>query len=154
MKNMSKQRIYASLLALGASFLLYRTIMMISQGSLVTLVWWVSALLLAELIIDASCLASSIYWWIKNDSSFDRIPLRLGTAVVFLHSVRVLIFVLGRAGPFLYFDVRPEYRLLHEETWSWFGVYLASIMTILGITGVIIIWRIRRRRRSKNLKAN
>lgn len=142
---LSKQRIYASLLILGACILLFRTLTMIAQGNLEVLVIGVSALLIAELLVDAACLLSSIRWWVKDDKNYDRLPLRLGAAAALLHAVRVLIFVLGRVGPWIDFDVRPAQRALHSARWSWGGVYFAAIMTVLGVLGVLIIWRLRRR---------
>jgi hypothetical protein len=61
---MSKQRTYASLMVLGAGILLYRTILMISQGALHTLIPWVAFLLVVELLVDLSCLVGAISWWI------------------------------------------------------------------------------------------
>jgi hypothetical protein len=74
-----------------------------------------------------------------------RLPLRATAAAVFLHAVRVLIYALGRIGPWIDFDIRPEYRALYSSRGSMGWVYFASIMSILGILGVIIIWRNRRR---------
>ena len=143
--RVSRQRIYASLLAMGAGFLLYRTITMISQGALDILVWWVSILLIAELLLDLSCLLTCIYWWIQNDRAKARVALRLGAAVTILHALRVLVFVLGRTGPWINFDVRLDHRELHSTTWTWFGVYFAGIMAVLGVIGMIIIWILIRR---------
>jgi len=148
---MSKQRIYSSLLALGACIFLYRTVTMLYQGALNILVVWVSILLIAELLIDLSCLISSVFWWIKNDKIYAKIPLRLGAAAAILHAIRVFIFVLGRVGPWIDFDVRPEQRAIHYTRWTWTGVYFAAIMSVLGIIGVITIWYIIRSR--KNQKA-
>jgi len=143
--NLSKQRLYASLLILGACILLFRTIMMLAQGALNVLVLWVSVLLFAELLIDLSCILSSIFWWINNDKNKARIPLRLGATAAILHAVRVLIFVLGRVGPWIDFDVRPEHRALHYTRWSWGWLYFAAILSVLGVIGVLIIWTLRRR---------
>ena len=143
--RVSRQRIYASLLALGAGFLLYRTITMISQGALNIFVLWVSILLIAELMLDLSCLLSSMRWWISKDWAKARIALRLGAAVTILHALRVLVFVLGRVGPWINFDVRPEHQRAHINTWTWTGVCFAAIMAVLGVTGVIIIWILIRR---------
>jgi hypothetical protein len=93
--HVSKQRLYASLLILGSCILLFRAIRMLSEGALDVLVLWVSVLLIAELLIDAGCLLSSVTWWITNDKSKARIPLRIGATAAILHAVRVLIFVLG-----------------------------------------------------------
>jgi hypothetical protein len=59
--------------------------------------------------------------------------------------VRVLIFVMGRVGPWIDFDVRPEHRALHSTRWTWFDVYFASALTVLGLIGVFVIWTSRRR---------
>jgi hypothetical protein len=134
------------LLILGSSILLYRTLVMISGGYLAINYWWVSTLLIGEFLSDLACLASSIWWFRINDRSRDKLPLRLGTAAALLHAVRVLIYVLGRTEPFLNFDVRPQYYHLYGET-VWFWVYFAAILALLGVTGVILIWRIRIRNR-------
>ncbi len=94
--RVSRQRIFASLLALGAGFLLYRTITLISQGALDIFVIWVSILLIAELLLDLSCLLSSLRWWINNGRAKARVALRLGAAVTILHALRVQVFVIGR----------------------------------------------------------
>ena len=149
----SKQRFYASLLMLGASILLFRTIMMLLQGNLKILVLWVSVLLIVEMLIDLSCLISSAIWWITNDKNKSLVALRLGAAAAFFHAFRVLIFVMGRFEPWLNFDVRPEQRALHHTRWSWGEVYFAAIMSVLGVIGVIVIWRLRiraKKRKSEN----
>jgi len=143
--GVSRQRIYASLLAMGAGFLLYRTITLISQGALDIFVIWVSILLIAELLLDLSCMLSSVRWWIYNDRAKARVALRVGAAVTILHAVRVLVFVIGQVGPWINFDVRSEYHAEHSETWTWAGVYFAAIMSVLGVIGVIIIWILIRR---------
>ena len=143
----SKQRLYATLLFLGACILLFRTIIMVAQGNLGILALWASVLLIAELLVDLGCAVFSVVWWVRNDPSKDRIPLRLGAAAALLHALRVLVFVIGRIGPLINFDVRPEHHALHDTRWNMGEVYFASIMSILGIIGVVIIWQIRRKRR-------
>jgi hypothetical protein len=123
---------------------------MISQGNLSIFVVWVSALLIAELLLDAGCLVSSIRWWIKNDKNYDRTPLRFGAAAAIFHAFRVLVFVVGRLGPWIDFDVKPAHRALHSTRWTYEGVYFAAIMSVLGLIGVLIIW-IFRRRAKKNI---
>lgn len=142
--GISKQRIYASLLILGSSILLLLTISMLFNGALTMLVLWVSILLISELLIDLGCLLSSVRWWITNDKSKNRIPLRLGAAAAILHAGRVLIYVIGRVGPWIDFDIKPENRTQQFTEWSWVSVYFATIMSILGLIGVLIIWRLRR----------
>ena len=119
--------------------------MLFSEGLLDILVLWVSAMLIAEMLIDVGCLLSSIRWWIANDYSKSHLALKIGASAAILHAIRVLIFVLGRIGPWVDFDVRPEYRAMHYTRWSWSGVYFAAIMSVLGVIGVLIIWRLRRR---------
>lgn len=144
----SRQRIYALLLFLGAGILMARTIIMLFQGALEVLVWWVSALLILELLIDLACMFASVKWFIANTKNEDRIPLRLGASAAILHAVRVLIFVIGRAGPWIDFDVRPGKEAMY---WNWELVYFASVMSVLGVIGVIVIWKLRI---NANKKAN
>ena len=149
-RTVSRRRIYASLLALGAGILVYRSITLVSLGALYFNELWVSILLITEMLIDFGCLLSSIRWWISNDRAKATIALRLGAAAAILHALRVLIFVLGRVGPWINFDVRPEHRELHHERWTMTGVYFAAIMSILGVIGVIVIWTLIRRARRKH----
>jgi hypothetical protein len=148
----SNQRLYALLFILGACTLLSRTVIMLVQGSLGVLVLWVSILLFAEMLLDAGWLYSAIGWFIANDENESHVPLRLAAAGIILHAIRVYIFVLGRIGPWIDFDVRPEQRAMHHTRWTWGGVYFAFIMATLGVVGVIIIWMIRRRARKRTNK--
>lgn len=145
----SRQRLYAGLLAIGAGILLYRTIAMLAEGILKTHMPWVSALLFAELLLDLGCLIGSIRWCVANDRDKARLPLRFGAAAAILHAIRVLVFVIGRAGPWVDFDIRPEYRNTQEIHWTWTGVYLAAVLSVLGIIGVIILWILIRKARKK-----
>ncbi|UCG31025.1 MAG: hypothetical protein JSV53_03895 [candidate division WOR-3 bacterium] len=145
--KMSKQRLYACLLILGACILLFRTIMMVSDGSLGVLVLWVSVLLVLEMLIDTGWLVSATVWLISGEKTKASVTLKLAAAAITLHAIRVLIFVMGRVGPWVNFDIRPEQRLLHYTRWTWSGVYFAAIMSVLGVLGVIVVWRIRRRAR-------
>jgi len=120
---------------------------MVAQGYLGIMVLWVSVLLIAELLVDLGCAVFSVVWWVHNDSKKDRIPLRFGAAAALLHAFRVLIFVVGRIGPWENFDIRPEHHALNYTRWNMGEVYFASIMSILGIIGVVIIWQYRRRMR-------
>jgi hypothetical protein len=143
--NWSRQRLYASLIILGACILLFRTVMMLAQGAMTVLVPWVSALLLAECLLDVTTVLGSVRWWVTRAEGHARFPLRTCAAAVILHAVRVLIFVLGRVGPWIDFDVRPEHRALHSARWSWGSVYIAAVLAALGVLGVLIIWKYRRR---------
>lgn len=146
--SMYKQRYYASLIILGAGFLLARTIIMICQGAFDIMVRWVFILLIVELLIDSGCIITAIPWWIKNNKEKDKIPLRFGAAVVFIHATRVLIFVLGRTGPWIDFDVQPDQRAIHFTRWTWGEVYFTAIMATLSIICVILIWNFRRKRKN------
>ena len=85
------------------------------------------------MIIDLLCLIFSIRWIKANSEQYATI----------LHAFRVLIYVLGRTGPWINFDVNPEFHSSYVVNWFW--VYFAAILSILGIIGVIIIWLIRRK---------
>jgi hypothetical protein len=148
--DLSKQRLYALLFILGACILLFRTVIMIAQGNLGVLVLWVSILLIAELLLDAGWLLGAIGWMIANDERNSRITLQLAAAAIILHAVRVYIFVLGRVGPWIDFDVRPAHRALHHTRWTWGGVWFALIMATLGVIGVIIVWAIRHKHKKLN----
>jgi hypothetical protein len=138
----SKQHLYVALLALGAGVLLYRAGMMVYEGALGVLVVWVSALLVMEILLDTGCLLASLFWWLgKNKINFVT-PLRFGIAATLLHAVRVLIFVVGRTGPWIDFDVRREHWALHHTRWDWGGVYLAAILAGVSLVGVFIIRKI------------
>jgi signal transduction histidine kinase len=137
----TKQRIYALLLIFGAGILLFRTLrMMLVENAFDILVLWVVMLLITEFILDFSCIVGSIRWFITNNRAKARIPLRLGAMATILHSIRVLVYVLGRTGPWVNFDIKPEYS--QSYTFEWFWVYFAAILSVLGVAGVIVIWQI------------
>jgi hypothetical protein len=146
----SGNRVYASLLALGACILLYRTIMMISGGYLSTLVFIVAALLVLEFLLDLGWLVGSVRWWIRNDSKRPGSTLRLAAAAIILHAIRVYIFILGRTGPWYEFDVRPEFRTGPPETLQGTWIYFAGIMATLGVIGVIVVGYLIRNADRKN----
>jgi len=144
----SKQRLYALLLILGSSILIYRTLsMMLLENAFEILVWWVVFLLIAEFLIDLACFAASFRWYIKNAPEKGVLPLRLGAAAAILHAIRVLIYVLGRTGPWINFDVKPVHHATYTFEWVW--VYFAATLAILGVIAVIIIWQIIRQRRKR-----
>jgi hypothetical protein len=143
----SRQRLCAALLGAGACILLFRTTLMIAQGYLSILLPWVAGLLLVELALDLCCLLGSIRWSVAGGEARARLPLRLGAAVTILHAVRVLIYALGRTAPLLNFDVRPERRVVIGDQGGWFWVIFASVLSILGLIGVLVIWLLRRRLR-------
>ena len=132
-------------LILLASILLFRTVrMMLVEEAFEILVAWVIGLLILEFLIDLGCVLSSIRWATTGKKIHARLPLRLGALTTILHAVRVLIYILGRTGPWVNFDVKPEY---HESyVFEWFWVYYAGILSISGIIVVIVIWSIMRKK--------
>lgn len=149
MTTHTRERIYAGLLGLGACILLYRTLAMFAGGAMSLLVAWVASLLVLEFITDAVTLAGSVRWFVTGDPSRATLVLRCGAAAALIHALRVLVFALGRFEPWLNFDVRPEFHHDHAERWTWGEVYFASTMSVLGVIGVLVIWRARRRAVSK-----
>ena len=147
--NLFNQRFYALLLMIGAFILLFRTTrMMMVENALEILVLWVIALLFIEFSFDLGCLLFSIIWLISNKSENAGLPLKLGAIATILHSIRVLIYVLGRTGPWVNFDVKPIYHQSYQFDWFW--VYFAAVLSILGVAGVIIIWQIIRYKKRKH----
>ena len=144
----SRQRMLASLLILGSAFLLFRTIVMMSQGYLEIFVFWVALLLILEFLIDTGCLLSCAWWLVSEDRKASKLALRITAAVIIVHAVRVLIYVMGRAGPWINFDVRPEYRLLQHTRWSWERVYFAGILSALSLIILLLIWIYKRKRKT------
>lgn len=142
-KKHNRSRLFAGLLALGASILLFRTLNMIGQDALRFLVWWVGGLLILEMLIDAVCLTFSIRWFIRPARQGP--VLRLAAAATILHAMRVLIFVLGRTGPWYDFDVIPDERAFHHLRWTWGQVWFAAVLSLLGVMVVLWIWQRRKR---------
>jgi hypothetical protein len=144
MQAISRQRIYALLLIIGASFLLFRILrLLFFEQGLEILVLWVIVLTIFESAIDISCIVGSLRWFISNDESKATFALRLGAAAAIFHAIRVLIHVLARTGPWFNFDVKPEYHSSYSFEWFW--VWFAAILSVVGVIGVIVIWRFRRR---------
>jgi len=146
--SLHRQRIYATLLAAGALFLFTRTVIMIAGGSLTILVIWVAALLVAECVLDLTWLIASMRWWWTGKEMHSTLPLRLAGSSILLHVSRVLVFALGRVGPWIDFDVRPEERAVHVERWTWGEVRFATVMSLLAVLGVVTVWYLRRRKRA------
>ena len=140
----SKQRIYAILLILGASILVFRTIrLLFFEQGLEILVLWVIILTIVEFLIDIACIIGSLRWLISNDPLKATFALQLGAAAAIFHAIRVLVYVLGRTGPWINFDVKPEYHSSYSFEWFW--VWFAASLALLGVIGVIVIWRLRSR---------
>lgn len=142
-----RQRLFAILVMAGSCFLLTRTIVMISQGNLVAMVPWAAALLLFETLIDGSWLVATIRWWLAARINRATLSLRLGAAAIILHAVRVGIYVLGRVGPWIDFDRRPEFRLGQPEQLFW--VFFPAGMALLSVIAVVTVWRLNRSLRKR-----
>ncbi|MFC2161219.1 hypothetical protein ACFLRW_00980 [Acidobacteriota bacterium] len=139
----SKQRIYSAILGLGAFILLFRTMrFLLVENALITHTWWVIALTFLEASLDLSCLVFCIPWFISNDKSKDSLPLFFGAVAAILHAARVLIYALGRTGLWLNFDIKPEYHAQISSDRFW--VYFAAVLSVLGVAGVLLIWRLRK----------
>jgi hypothetical protein len=140
----NRQRAYATLVGLGICVLLSKTIVMLTDGSLTTLMTWTSALLAVESLLDAGTLLGAVWWWTGGTGTRAWLPLRLAAAAVIVHAVRVLVYVLGRTGPWHNFDVRPAHRAAQTPEWHW--LVFAAVLSVLGVVGVVIVWVLRRRR--------
>ena len=137
-------RLSPGLLIFGAGILLFRTIALLAAGARTLLKRWVVGLTLAEMLIDVVTIAKSARWWWTRDPCHVRLAMRAGAAATVLHAVRVAVFVLGRTGPWKDFDVRPDKRADHNERWTWAQVVFASVLSVLGVIGVLVIWLARR----------
>jgi len=134
---------------LGAGILLFRTIRLLSvEKGWTMLAEWVIGLTFVEMAIDLLCIFFSIQWLLSKEGNNKKFALQLGAAAALFHAFRVLIYVLGRTGPWINFDLKPEYQADHEGNMFW--VYFAAILSLVGIVGVIVIWRlIQKARREK-----
>lgn len=142
----ARQRTGAALMILGAGILLFRTLsMLLWEHALEMLAAWAVVLLFVELALDAACLIASAVWFIAGTAGRSGPALRLGAAATLLHALRVLVYVLGRTGPLLNFDVKPEYQAAAETDWFWVG--FAAVLAALGVAGVVAVWLVRRRSR-------
>lgn len=136
---MKKQKLYATLLILGASILLFRTIRLLTfENGWNILENWVIVLTFVEMAIDTLCIIYSFNWLFGNSKRAKLISLRFGAAAAGFHAFRVLIYVLGRTDTLLNFDVKPQFRPTYSVDMFW--VYFAAVLSVLGIIGVIIIW--------------
>jgi len=139
----NRQRTYATFFGLGIWILLARTIVMMTDGSLHALVWWVSGLLVLEFLLNVGTFLGASWWWIGGTEKRAWLALRFTAAAVIVHAVRVLIYALGDVGPWPHFDVRPAYRAAQVVDPTW--VALASTLAALSLVVLFVIWRLRRR---------
>jgi hypothetical protein len=104
---------------------------------------WVVCALFAELLADATCMGLSLRWAFLGEMRASRPALRVGAAATVLHAFRVMIYVLGRTGPWRDFDRRPEFR--GSSTVEWFWVWFAAVLSAAGLLAVLVIFLLRRR---------
>ena len=103
------------------------------------------ALTYVEMLLDAGTAAGALRWWRSRSRRDAHLPLRTGAAAALLHAVRVLVFVLGRTGPWVDFDVRPEARADHDRRWTWTQVVVAGVLSVMGVIGTGLVWNWRAR---------
>ena len=142
-----RYRRWAWILAFGAAFMFGRTAQMVWQGSLLVFVPWVGGLLLLELTMNAVTLLATLRWALGPDPRRRRFALRAVAGTVLVHATRVLVFVLGRTGPWVDFDIRPERQSEHAAEVSWVSVWFAAGMAITSLVVLVSVWVIARRRR-------
>jgi len=146
---MKESKLYSLLIIFGAFTLLFRTIrLLIFEDGLIILEIWVKILTIIEMIFDILCLFFSFKWLIKEGSNNRDYSLKFGVIITLFHAFRVLIFVIGRIGPWKDFDKIPEYRFTDDSNLFW--VYFASILSISGVIGVFLI-KLNLRKQSMNL---
>jgi hypothetical protein len=139
LKIMKRQKLYSSLLILGASILLFRTIRLLTvENGWEVLAGWVIILTFIEMAIDLFCINFSFKWLFNNNLKSRKYALRLGASAAIFHAFRVFIYLIGRIGPWYNFDVKPQFRSSHDVDMFW--VYFAVTLSVLGILGVIVIW--------------
>lgn len=148
----SGRRAPALLLALGASILLFRTLMLLFvEGGLSTLAWFTVTLTFAEMAMDLACLTLSLRWALQPRPGVAGPALRWGAAATITHFIRVLIFALGRIPALDNFDVQEAHRQGYAVDPFW--VTFALVLAILGVLGAATIWLLIRRSKARNPRA-
>ena len=147
---MNKKKVFPLLLTLGAVVLVFRTIrLLFFENGLHSLMLWVIILTFIEMIIDLSCIFFSLKWFFKNNGKDVIISLKLAASAAIFHAFRVLIYVLGRVGPWQDFDLKPELRANHTANMFW--VIFAAVLSISGVAGVFIIRFILKKKKTQRL---
>ena len=106
------------LLFTGAGLLLYRTIALLLGGARTVLKPWVVQLTYVEMAIDAITMLSATRWWSSRNPDHAHPALVAGAATTLVHAGRVAVFVVGRTGPWVDFDVREDQRAGHDARWT------------------------------------
>ena len=136
-----KQRLYSGLILVGAGILLFRTLrMVLVEQAFEILMEWVYTLLILEFMIDLGCLLAALRWFVLSKWKYASSALKLGAWAAILHAFRVLIYVLGRTGPWVNFDVKPDYHASY--TFDWFWIYFAAGFSAMALIGVYVTWRL------------
>jgi len=141
------QRRLAAALALGGAFLTYRAAVLLATGHDTRFVPWLAALTWVELALAGLITGLALLWLVTGTARWRGPVLRLTAGLVVLHAVRVGVFVAARAGPWGDFDLRPEFRPLPAEAWSWGEVWFAGAMAALALLVVLAVARAGRSRR-------
>ena len=143
-----RQRLYSGLLMLGTFILMLRTLrMVLVEQEFEMLTDWVYVLLILEFMLILGCLLASSRWFVLSKWRYASTALKLGSWAVMLHALRVLIYVLGRTGPWINLDVKPVYHKSYSFDWFW--IYFAAGFAALGLIGLVIAWRIWRQKKRK-----
>jgi hypothetical protein len=146
--QIKRKKIYPLLLILGAGVLLFRTIRLLTvENGWELLALWVIAFTFVEMIIDLLCIIFSFHWLLTDGVNSKKLSLRFGAAAALFHAFRVLIYVLGRIGPWENFDLKTQFQ--QNQTGDKFWLYFASVLSLLGIIGVVVIWWKIRKNRTK-----
>lgn len=143
-RTSGRRRLYAAALFLGGSVLLVRAITLFAEDAPARWVPWVGVSLYVESAAIVVALAAIARWFITPDDRRTSTAFWATAALVVVHAFRVAVFALGRTGPWVDFDVRPEFRAVHGDTWTWAEVYFASSAALLSLIITIAVWRQRR----------
>ena len=117
--------------------------MLDEEHALEMLLPWVVFALFAELLADAACIGLSLRWAFLGEMRASRTALRVGAAATILHAFRVMIYVLGRTGPWRDFYRRLEFR--GSSTVDWFWVWFAAVPSVAGLLAILVIFLLRKR---------
>lgn len=140
-----RTRLPAAGVVAGSGFLLARTIVLMAGGALRLYSGWAAALLAIEFVVDAATVVAGGVWFVTRQAHHRTRALRAVAVMILVHAVRVMVFVLGRTGPWVDFDVRAQRRAEYATTWRWFDVWLAGTGATLSLIVLAVVWRRRRR---------
>ncbi|MDH3295702.1 MAG: hypothetical protein OER95_15395 [Acidimicrobiia bacterium] len=136
-----RRRLYAAVLFLGGGVLMVRAVTLLGQDAPSRWVPWVGIALYVETAAIIVALVALVRWFLIPDDHHTTTAFWATAALVFVHAFRVAVFALGRTGPWVDFDVRPEYRADHGDSWTWGEVYFASGAALLSVIITLVVWR-------------